>query len=315
MFQFSNDDARLLFRFEKPHPVSQGMAVWEDLLFQLFHTGLCSIYDLKAASGVPLITFPLGSYNPGIPTADYTNHGNLCMFSTLHHGDNPIPVFYATIGNGAGADEDGFFYRCAAENIRLTRKGGAGRVTFAAAETLQVIRYRGSSADGTPWEQPCWGAPLWLIDSAHGALYVLSARWRTTSAFREYRDRNAYIVTKFPLPDPEAGGIVTLTAADIADQFTAPFDIFFTQGGLIAGGKIFYTFGAGTAEYPNGVRVYDLRKRCLCAGADLSGTCLGSEEIEACGFRNGELLCTTNAHPHGGIYSLGSRWSELLAED
>jgi hypothetical protein len=238
------------------------------------------------------------------------------MFSPLRHGDNPIPIFYATIGNGVGADEDGvFYYQCAAEDIRLTRKGGGtGRVTFAAAETLQTIRYRSSSVDGTPWEQPCWGAPLWLVDSAEGALYILSARWRTTSAFREYRDRNAYIITKFPLPDPEAGGTVTLTAADVADQFTAPFDIFCTQGGLIAGGKIFYTFGTGTEEYPDGVRVYDLKKRCLIAGADLRGTCLGGEEIESCGFWNGELLCTTNARPYGGIYSLGPRWSELLAE-
>ena len=116
------------------------------------------------------------------------------------------------------------------------------------------------------------------------------------------------------LPDPLQGGMIRFGPKDIQDQFTVPFDIPFTQGGMIAGNKLFYTFGAGDAERPDGIRVYDLSRKCLIAGADLQDTIMGAEEIESCSFRGRELICNTNAKPEGGYYSLGTAWYELLKE-
>lgn len=92
---------------------------------------------------------------------------------------------------------------------------------------------------------------------------------------------------------------------DILDQFTAPFDILFTQGGMFKDGKIFYTFGFGNETYPDGLRIYDLKQRRLAARMDLSRSVLKDEEIECCSFYKGELLCNTNAQP-SKLYSLGS---------
>lgn len=51
---------------------------------------------------------------------------------------------------------------------------------------------------------------------------------------------------------------VTLTPADIAGQFEAPYDILATQGGIIHDGRLYYTFGFGKVGYPIGMRVFDL---------------------------------------------------------
>lgn len=103
---------------------------------------------------------------------------------------------------------------------------------------------------------------------------------------------------------PEAGGFIKLTAKDILDQFTVPFDIRFTQGGTLKDDKIFYTFGFGDEAHPDGLRVYDLKERRLFAKMDLSESILKDEEIECCGFYGHALLCNTNAEP-SKIYSLG----------
>ena len=168
--------------------------------------------------------------------------------------------------------------------------------------------------DGLPFIQPCWGCPAWFADCRQKAVYMFSAKYRTTPAFKAYYPVNQYIITRFPLPDPLQGGMIRFGPKDIQDQFTVPFDIPFTQGGMIAGNKLFYTFGAGDAERPDGIRVYDLSRKCLIAGADLQDTIMGAEEIESCSFRGRELICNTNAKPEGGYYSLGTAWYELLKE-
>ena len=48
----------------------------------------------------------------------------------------------------------------------------------------------------------------------------------------------------------------------------------------VAGNKLFYTFGCGDAERPDGIRIFDLDKKCLIARADLTGTAMGGEELE-----------------------------------
>ncbi len=283
--------------FTKTLDSVQGMAVWEDEAYIFYHTGMCSVYDLIARNPEPIATFSLGSFNDGVPTVDYCNHANQAMFSGMHYKGNPIPLLYATTGHGGGADREGFYYRCAVENITASLDASGKRMF--SSQLLQTIIYRHSGAVETPWETPCWGAPAFFVDSESHALYIFSARYRTTKPYLDDYGRNAFIITKFRLPEVEAKSRIVLTEADIVDQFTTPFDILFTQGGTLYENKIYYTFGYGNKDYPLGIRVFDLVRRCIAAKIDLSKTAFRNEEIESCSFYKGKLLCNTNS---GNLY-------------
>lgn len=294
LMHLTGENCRLLQRFAKPLRSAQGMAVWEDRAFILYEPGMCGVYDLARRAEAPLAFFPLGSYNEGTPTPDHTNHANQCMFGPAHWKDNPIPLLYVTAGKGIGQDEDGFFYRCSVENI--CRKDE----TYT-AEKIQTVIFKPTGTEGLPYEMPCWGCPSFFVDAPGRALYIFSARFRTTREFLSHYDENAYILTKFPLPSPEDGPLIRLTERDITGQFTAPFDVLFTQGGTIRDGKLYHTFGLPARDYPLALRVYDLEKRCLCARVDLTGSVMGDEEIECCDFWGDTLLCNTC---QGGLYAV-----------
>lgn len=74
-------------------------------------------------------------------------------------------MLYVTTGTGIGCDADGFFYRCAAENIVCKEAGETFRYE---AETLQFISYRPDGIEKTPWEAPCWGCPAFFVDTEKG---------------------------------------------------------------------------------------------------------------------------------------------------
>lgn len=297
-------DVRLLMRYEKALPSAQGMAVYDNMAFILYHTGVCAIYDLVTGVPTPLAVFPLGSANDGVGGKEYINHSNQCMFGSAHFRGNSIPLMYVTTGNAGGGDADGYYYRCAVEDIRLVRDED-GRVSSASSTLVQTYCYRDEGLENTGWRKPCWGCPAWFADTENMLMHIFSARYRTTEEFLSHCDENCYRVTTFPMASPEQRGTVRLSAADILDQFDLPFDILFTQGGTLRDGKIYYTFGMGNERYPVGLRIYDLKRRACVQRLDLSDTIMGAEEIECCAFHNGELLCNTNADP-GGIYALGA---------
>lgn len=285
-------DSRLYMEFEKILPSAQGMAIWEDRVYILYDTGVCAVYDLKMRRREPLAQFPLGSYNNGTPTKDYLNHANSCMFSDIHYQGNPIPLLYVVIGTGIGEDEDGFYYRCAVENIvRTVDEHGKGIYT---AETLQVISYRSGGEDRYDYMCPGWGCPAFLIDCRTESLYMFSARYRTKYGCVPEGKKNAFIITKFRLPEISEGDWVHLTAEDIQDQFSVESDVMFTQGGTIADGKLYYTFGLPRREYPVTILIFDLEKKTLFRQIGHLDQVFRNEEIECCGFYGGTLLCNTN---------------------
>ena len=96
MLNLSGADSKLYMRFEKAwHRAAQGMGIWGDRAFILYDTGACAVYDLVTRNEKPLDVIKLGSYNDGVPTRDYLNHANDCMFSKTHYEGNPIPLLYA----------------------------------------------------------------------------------------------------------------------------------------------------------------------------------------------------------------------------
>ena len=263
----------------------QGFAVSGRFAFNLFHGGLCAVYDLEKKSNAPVGVFRLASYNVGTPDQRYINHANQAMFSDifLEEGDE-FPLLFVTTGNSGEADNDGFIGRCAVERITRAESGFSSKL-------VQTIIYNNRGIENTRFESPCWGWPASFTDGKF--YYIFSARYRTTKAFREFADRNAYIITKFRLPGVSEKKVI-LTPDDILDQFTAPFDIGFTQGGTLKNGKIYYLFGAGSADYPDAMRVYDLGKREECGKLDLSATIMDGEEPECCAFYGERLLFNTN---------------------
>ena len=301
--ELSAENIRLVMRQKRPMSTIQGMAIYEDEIFQLYHTGWCGIFSLKEKNEQPLALFPLGSANSGEPDKNYTNHSNQCMFSSIHKAGNPLPLLYVTGGYGTGGDENGYFYRCMVENIELERDE-KGKVTGGKSSLLQTISYKDGPLEDSNWIQPCWGCPAWFVDSENGFLYMFSCVYRTTEAFFQYNEQNRYIITRFRMPDPFGERFVLLSASDILDQFVCPYDIPFTQGGMIYGDKLYYTFGCGREKYPNGLRIFDLKEKRLCAKMDLSKGIFADEEIESCSYYKGELLVNTNTE-HGGYYTLG----------
>lgn len=295
----SGAGCNLYMPFEMILPSAQGMAIFDDYVYVLYHTGVCGVYDLASRDPSPVGVFYLGSYNAGIPTDNFANHANQAMFSNLHHLGNPIPLLYVTTGNGGGYNKDGYYYKCAVENITVY-DGRDGQINFT-AQTIQTIQYSGTGELPHRTESPCWGAPAFFVDTSGRWLYLFSARYRTTREYADLMADNAFIVTRFALPPPGFVPVVTLGPKDILEQFTTPLDILFTQGGTLYQNMIYYTFGHGGQGYPLGLRVFDLRNRQLTMGMDLSDSAFADEEIECCAVYKGRLLCNTNS---GKIYTL-----------
>lgn len=279
----------------RPVPNVQGMDIYGDWAFVLHDTGVCAVYDLITRSPNPLSVFPLGSYNSGKPTRDYLNHANSCMFGAVHWEDNPIPLLYVTVGAGIGCDEDGYFYRCAVENIQQREDGSFF------AQTIQTICYKPEGQLPPGIVQPCWGSPCFLVDNDNGYFYLFSARYRTKRGCVPEGKENAYILTKLPLPNLAQGGMIHLRPEDILDQFVVPSDVLFTQGGTIYGEKLYYTFGYPKGGYPLQILVFDLTSKTLCAQVENLTESFRGEEIECCGIYRNRLLCNTC---DGSIFAL-----------
>lgn len=277
----------LYMRCHRPVPNTQGMAIWGDRAFLLYDTGVCGVFDLKTRERRPVAVFPLGSYNAGKPTRDYLNHANSCMFGAAHWNGNSIPLLYVTVGTGIGTDSDGYFYRCAVENI-IEDSDGCFH-----AETVQTICYHPEGVLPTGCEPVCWGSPCFMVDNDAGFLYIFSARYRTKLGCVPEGEENAYIITKFPLPDPAEGGMIHLKPEDVLDQFSVPSDVLFTQGGTISGGKLYYTYGYPKGGYPLHILVIDLAQKRLAAHIGNLTDAFRGEEIECCDIYQGQLLCNT----------------------
>lgn len=246
----------------------QGMAIFGDRLFQLYHTGICNVYDLKSGAAAPVANFLLGSYSP-------CNHANCCNFSRIFYEGNTIPLLYVVDGNS------GPEMKCSVENI--TEREGK---YF--SEKVQEI-----NLDQGGFEEcghmPCWGWPSWLVDNEHGFLYVLGAKYRTNGSMNAFYTDNRYYITKFLLPAVNEKNVV-LKAGDVIEQFTTEYNVNAMQGGTINKKYLVYSFGFGSEACPSAIRIWDLEQKCLAYSVDLSSI---TEELEDCSFYNEGLYVVT----------------------
>ena len=299
MLHLNGSNSKLYMHFEKTLPSAQGMGIWENYAYILYDSGECAVYNLETRNSAPVSKFLLGSYNNGVPSKDYLNHANSCMFGTIHNEGNPIPLLYVTTGTGTGYDEQGYYCRCAVEDIKCVNNND-GSTTFV-ANTLQTISLRPEGTLKNGFQPPCWGCPSWLVDTERKELYILSARYRTKKGYVPEGEQNQYIITTFSLPELSCGSFVSLTYDDITDQFSVFSDIQFTQGGTVINRKVYYTYGCPNLGYPLTIAVFDLDKKQMIAYIDNLDQAFSNEEIECCALYKEKLLCNTC---DGSIYAV-----------
>ena len=281
-------------RFEKSAKSQQGMAIYGDEAFLYYHGGSCDVMDLCSRR---IVGHFLPESYTGEAKAPMTNHANQAVFAAAPLTGEKYPPVYITAGNSGDKAADGYFGRCIVEQIDHDENGYSSKIVQTIVFNDDPEAYKTSR-----FESPCWGWPSFIPDTENKRLYIVSARYRTK--LREYDSRNAYIITSFRLPgltSSKTAHKVVLTSHDIIDQFTTHYDIGATQAGTLYDGKIYYTFGFGRPDFPDGLRVFDLNKKTMICGYDFSNTCFADEEIEDCGFYKGALLCNTNK---GGIYKI-----------
>ena len=235
----------------------QGMSIYDGKLFQLYHTGLCNVYDLASGSQYPIASFALGSLSE-------QNHANSCNFSSVHYRGNPIPLLYVVDGNS------GDVMKCSVENI--TVKNGVY-----SSEKIQELHLNQSGFEKAGY-MTYWGWPAWLVSSDGEYLWLHGARYRTNGSMDEYYSDNRYIITKFRLPSTDKA-VVVLTSADVVEQIVTEYNVNFTQGGTVSGKYLFYTFGTGKSDNPSAIRVWDLENGKLLGPVDVSSV---EEELEDC---------------------------------
>lgn len=235
----------------------QGMSIYGGKLFQLYHTGLCNVFDLESGNEEPIVSFPLGSVSEN-------NHANNCNFSNVFYKGNSIPLLYVVDGNS------GDVMKCSVENI--TEKDGVY-----SSEKIQEINLDQSGFEAAGY-MPYWGWPSWLASPDSEYIWLHGARFRTNGSMDAYYKDNRYIITKFRLPSPDKASVV-LTADDVVDQFVTEYNVNFTQGGTVYGKYLFYTFGTGKENNPSAIRVWDLEKKALLDSVDVSEI---KEELEDC---------------------------------
>lgn len=256
----------------------QGMAIFDNKLFQLQHKGILNIYDFENKNSVPLATCNLETYSAT------GNHANCCNFSNKYYQGNTIPLLYIVGGNSGEVME------CDVENIILTENNGTYTAT---SQLVQIITLDQSGFESAGYV-PYWGWSCWLTSPDNKYLYYFGAKYRTNGSMDQYYDDNRYIITKFNYPDLSNSN-VTLTANDVLDQFTTPYEINVTQGGTLYDNKIYYSFGFGTTTYPARIGVWDLRTRSYTNLIELSNTPVSTQEPEDLYVYNDSLYLMTGS--------------------
>lgn len=216
---------------------NQGCDITSGYLFQAFDGGRCRVYDFGRRK--PL---ELGNFMFACASAD--NHFNCINFGVEIPAGCSFPAIYITTGKADSPVE----YVCHVEGITELN----GVYTSALLQTITL--------DTSNWEangyMRIFGGPHWFVDKERGYLWVFSAKLRTTQEATGEFKNNKYIATQFRLPAISEGNLV-LDASDILRQVIFEFDTYFTQGGTMKDGKIYYCFGLGDATYPANVRVFD----------------------------------------------------------
>ena len=254
----------------KKYASSQGMTIYDDKVFVLKAGGYCDVYSFTDKHYIS--SFVLGSESE-------FNHCNCANFGIENADGAVFPLLYVTNGQIGSLTE----WHCKVENITYCDN-------YFYSECVQTIILDNSNFKSTGYEVP-WGCPQWLIDRERGFLWVWSANLRTIPSITGDYSNNKYHATKFRIPKLSEGKVVTLTANDILDQVSFEFDAYSTQGGCMADGKIYFSYGFGDEASSSKIRIYDTDTGHILKRMDLSG--LLDVELEDLSLYNKKLYVNT----------------------
>lgn len=261
----------------------QGMEICKGYIFSGEDGGHVNVYDFDSASGKPVGGFDLASSGPD-------NHVNNLEFGLETKEGASFPLLYISNGKVGSAIE----WTCFVESITL--KDGVF-----SSEIAQTIVLDGCKGWKDKGYEEIFGAPSWLIDRDDKALWVFSARKRTTLGVTVNSADNNYIATKFRIPTLSEGEKIILGADDILDQAVFPYDVWFTQAGCIYDGRIYYCYGIGKQDWdrPSVICAYDLKEKKIAARYDLQEDI--PYEMEDIVIKDGWMYVNTNTPRNEGI--------------
>ena len=263
-----------MFNTTKPSEITtgwQGSTVYDGKLFRLADTGMCAIYEL--GNSTALASFDLGS-----KASD--NHANSCSFGAEKYSESSaFPMLYVTAGSGT--------------QIKLVVEDIHENNGVYTSTQVQEITYDKASLAAAGFIDG-WGWPCWTVDAEKGYLYTIGSIRQSSSTPNPSSDNtNKMVFNKFKIPDKSITS-VTLTASDLLEQWTTPFEPMLTQGACYYNGYIFAVYGLG-ASYQNAVCVYDTVQRAMVARLDstLNQDPLYNQEPEDCSVFDGKLIVST----------------------
>lgn len=255
----------------------QGMDISDDYIFIMQNEGRCLVYDYRTRDAKPVGEFSLES-------ASKDNHANCANFGVEKAEGGSFPLLYVTVGKYHVPIE----WTCHVESITL--KDGVF-----SSKLVQKIHL-----DASHWQEKgykaIFGCPAWMIDRERKNIWIFSALKRTLLKTTGDPATNKYIATKFRLPKLQEGKEITLTADDILDQVTFPFDAYVTQAGCMRDGKIYYSFGFKRSKHPetpSKLRVYDTDTGRICSSIELEEVI--EEEMEDISIYKGKMYINTNS--------------------
>ena len=249
----------------------QGMDVHGKYLFRSKTGGKCYVYDLsqtpaEGGSITKIAQFDFGS-------AKASNHAGVLSFTDIYLGADEFPLLL--ISDGSSNPAAGYCYI-----ERIVRNGNSFQSTLRVNITLNVSSFY-------IWTQ-------WHY--YNGYLYAFGHKYKSDGT--TLIKNNRHILTKFNFPSLSlpVPSLITLTEADIVEQWEMDYHYNYMQGCRFYNDKIFATYGHGTASgYPNKIMVFSLISHEALAAVDLSqDNKLKDLQMEGCCIYNQKLLLGFN---------------------
>lgn len=247
----------------------QGMALYEDWLISLEHSGVATVYSLKGEKMQRKGALKLGSYS-------MSNHCNSANFGYAKaRQEDKLPLLYVSRTNTART-ADG-----------LDRIAYVERLDPVAMKSELVQRiYLNTSP------QTITGNSTWAIDKENGLLVCL------TNTVRNKGVGNRHWMLTFRLPEYRGpqDSLVILTQADalenycLEDYYNKPFSPIM-QGLNVKDGLLFIPVGVGTPKEPSILYVWNMGTHRMQNEINLQEAI--PSELEDSDYRNGSIYLQT----------------------
>ena len=250
---------RHITEFEKHN--YQGMDCYKKYIVSLQHTGIATVWKYDGKDGLER----LGGFD--LATHDPVNHSNVASFGVEKFSKRDrLPVLYISQCHKKpyqGRKDVLFVERIAKD--------------FQSSELVQTIYFEDT--------YNLFGYALqWVVDRENKALYGFG----NTTKDKDL-ENNKHRIVKFRLPKLSEGAQVTLTGADILENYVVEDNglsyATIGQGLCIYKGKLLMPTGLGTPEYPSYLFVWDLNKKRPVEVLDMGLGTTG--ELEDCAHFKG----------------------------